>query len=410
MGNQPPKINGFELNGQFYESNSSIDLVVGQPVSLTALASDINGDPLSFEWQGIGCSTETCTLDNLQEGAYPIELTVYDNNDSEPLNSTAKLDLAFAVDQAPEATLSLSSSSVSELSGTNAQAISAWLQAKDDLTIQTQLIVTWSLTLANADYSNVLQRDDDFNVRIEAGALPVGEYQLTAQVTDRNIYNEPGQSTSVSQNLVVTDDLPPTLLLNGSAWQFVATADGAEQPLTVTATITDDLTPVEQLTLDWSISPEVPFTISADNLAITIAANDLLVGDYKITANLADVQQQVSSEYDFSVDQDNPPVISSMTVTPKSQIESATQRNSLPITVLLSAKDDVSETLKVQWQITPSVDFEATDSELTIAADTVATGQYQVQAKVSDQRGQVNTKTTLFEITKRNGNVEIIID
>jgi len=70
----------------------------------------------------------------------------------------------------------------------------------------------------------------------------------------------------------------------------------------------------------------------------------------------------------------------------------------------------LSDALKLEWQVTPSVVFEASDSELNIVAGSVAIGQYQVQAEVTDHRGQVSTKAVSFAIKKRNGNVEIIID
>lgn len=410
QGNQTPKISGFELNGQFYDRNSNIDLVVGQQdVSLLALVSDVNGDTLSFEWQGISCVTEECVIDTSQAGEYPITLTVNDNND-EPLTTSASLNLVLSTDQPPEAELLLSEKSVMALNGVNTQEVSALLLATDDLTAQTELVTEWTLTLdSDEDYSSTLIIDDAFNVHIETGDLPLGEYQLTAIVTDINIHNESGQSTSISSDLVVTADQPPTIFLSGPSEQLIATASGTEQSLTVSATIADDLTPVEQLTLDWSISPEVTLTTSDDNLDVTVGASDLLAGDYTITATLSDGQQQVTSEYSFTVIQDKAPLIN-MTVTPSTQDATEQQLNTLPVSVLLTATDDFSETLDVQWQITPDVAFTATNTELTIPAETIATGQYQVQAQVTDSRDQISSKTISFNIKKHNGNVEIIID
>jgi len=413
IGNKAPKVSGFELNGQFYDVGADIALVVGQVATLKVLATDPNADDLSYLWQGISCDAAECNLDISEAGSYPISLVISDNNAQEPLTTTVALTLTYTVDMPPIVSLVLSASAVSEVNGMNDEKIDVLLQAEDDRTDKDQLTVSWSLMLKEQDLTSVLQlaTDNVFSVTIPAATLAIGEYQLTAMVTDKNVEEELGQVSSVSETILVTDDLPPTITLLASAAQVYATAGGSEQAITVTASVADDKTLAEELSLQWSITPVIAYTVSDDGLTMTIPADALMAAEYTITSTVTDNKlQAASSSTNISVLIDNPPVISSMTATPSTQKASVLGTNPLAISVLLAVSDDVTTVPTVEWTVTPNIKFESSATELTISADSISLGEYIAEATVTDQRGQISKKTVAINITKREGNVDIIID
>lgn len=411
LGNQSPKISGFLLNEQFYDAGSHIELVVAQQVALSVLATDINGDELSYQWSGLNCSANECAVDSESPGTHSLSVVVTDNHEEDPLSSSAALRLSFAEDLAPKALLLVSAKVLSEVDGANGEAVKAFLQTTDDLTPHAQLSTSWSLMLGAEDHSSKLSLLDNFNATIAIGDLVVGEYQLSATVSDTNINGQAGLSTMSTQTLVVTDDLAPVLILNSSANKIFSTLSGADASLRVSANISDDNTPIDELELSWAVTPEVSFTPSADNRSISIDAKDLVAADYVITATLVDSnQQQTTRKYLVSVVLDQAPQITGLIATPVTQTASESSQNSLPIEVVVGANDDFSEALDIAWQITPNVQWEAIGNKLTIPASSIGIGQYTVQVDVTDSRGQVSTKSALFDVKQRDGNVEIIID
>lgn len=412
IGNKAPKIIGFELDGVFYDIGSQLDLVVQQNTQLSVVASDVNADPLSYQWEGISCESAQCTYAPTEEGDFTLRVVVNDNNPTTPLSAAAQLHFKVTPDLAPTATLVLSASAVSESAGMNAEAISILLQAADDRTPLEQLALTWSLFSGEQDYSTALSfaEGERFSALIAAGVLPIGEYQLSAVLTDTNVNGELGQSTTVTESILVTDDLPPSITLLASATALTATAQGSEQAVTVSATVADDKG-AEHLQLAWSVSPEINFTVSDSGLELTLAAADLVVGNYAVTATVTDANQQsASANSAIAVTQDMPPVISSLTVTPVNQAETTALTNPFAVNALLASSDDFTSEPEVEWQIIPAVDFTASNSELTIAEGSISSGSYELIATVTDHRGQATSKSVTFNVSKREGNVDIVID
>ncbi|OLQ91320.1 hypothetical protein BIY21_13275 [Vibrio ponticus] len=413
--NQPPRILGFNLEGEFFELGQTLELIESQNAQLEVIAIDRNGDPLTYSWDGLQCATANCAMDELTTSVLtqPATITVTVTDD-EAASDSESLQVLVLADSAPQAQLSLNKSLVGEVDDRNEEAIRVLLSIEDDYTSSEELIVSWRLQDASeTDYTSTLslaENAQNLAFTIGEGTLPVGEFTLSAVITDENIGGTGGQATTVSTTFEISEDLPPSAVITASTQELHATESGANQDLVLTVQASDDYTDRDDLVVQWSMEPAINFTTES-NHSIRLAAQELTPGIYQAMVSVTDEKQQSTSvDYQIVVVEDLPPQLREFTVTPATQAQNGQGLNSAAISFTAVTSDDFDQELSFEWSFSPNLPYTSNTETLEIPANTIALGQYQATVIVTDSSGQSDEQTVEFAITEFDGNVGIVIE
>ena len=415
--NLAPAISGFVVNGKFVANGGVVQAVDGADLTVGIRASDVNGDSLTYEWtdedgNASGCGSDSaCVLSLASTGEYTMAVAVSDvRSSADSLTSHASFSLNVVSDAAPGATLDMSASYYSAQDGVNIEPVKAVLTAYDDLTANADLDIVWQLLDSNdQDITSRIRSYffNDYNISIPPGAFGTGTYRLLATVTDVSATGDSGLSTQVSTTFSIVADVPPTIEITAPSTTLYGTASGGStQSLTLTAVYSDN---EGVRSFNWNVPSGLSATISGDS--VTIAASSLKPGSYTVGATVVDsAGYSVRANRVITVETDQPPVISSLTVTPESLLANTAGYNSEAVQASVTASDDHGDVTVVGWTVSPSVPFTASGNSLSIAAGAAATGEYQVTVQVQDNRGQTTTRSASFDVIERDGNVEVIIE
>jgi hypothetical protein len=259
--------------------------------------------------------------------------------------------------------------------------------------------------------SDSLDTSNPLDITVPKQTIEVGSYSLAAIVTDRTINDEIGQSTSISKTFEIVSDLPPSIAITASSTDLVATDQGANRSLTLTAGVSDDLTPDSALNVTWKVSPALAYSAGDSANSIVFNATALLPGSYTVTTSVTDnAGQATEAEYRITVKRDQAPTISRLKATPETQPKNSNNSNAQAVTVSLNASDDYTTNLDTSWSVSPAVAFNADDNKLVVASNQASVGIYTVSVTVKDEHGQSETANTTFEITETDSNIDIEIE
>lgn len=413
--NIAPQIVGFDYGNTRYSAGETIKVQQGNQGIVTAIARDGNGDTLSYQWSG-ECSgtTAQCDLAAVEVGEHTATLTVTDDHNT-PLSSSANIKFKVVADQAPVIeVLSANPSSVGSNGQNNVALITLAALVSDDFTARDQLQLSWNLVNSDEqDVTSLLGDAPGQTIRLAAGTIPVGSYQATLSVTDTAA--TPNVS-SKSVAFTVLANQPPSVALSSSATNItVLQGQMNSEAVIVTATVSDD-DGDSGLTLDWTMAKDAQdmssaLALSADKRQATIAANSLSAGNYVITLKTTDaVGLSSESQLTVSVVEDKAPQILSLTATPRIQQANESGSNPDAINFSVSVSDDNDDAPTVAWTFSTGVSATVNGNTASIAAGSLAVGEYQASVTVTDNQGQATTQNLAFSVLEFSGNIGIIVE
>lgn len=413
--NIAPQIVGFDYGSTRYSAGETIKVQQGNQGIVTAIARDGNGDTLSYQWSG-KCSGTTmqCDLAAVEVGEHTATLTVTDDHNT-PLSSSANIKFKVVADQAPVIeVLSANPSSVGSNGQNNVALITLAALVSDDFTARDQLQLSWSLVNSDEqDVTSLLGDAPGQTIRLAADTIPVGNYQATLSVTDTAA--TPNVS-SKSVAFTVLANQPPSVALSSSATKItVLQGQMNSEAVIVTATVSDD-DGDSGLTLDWTMTKDAQdmssaLALSADKQQATIAANSLSAGNYVITLKATDaVGLSSESQLTVSVVEDKAPQILSLTATPRIQQANESGSNPDAINFSVSVSDDNDDAPTVAWTFSTGVSATVNGNTASIAAESLAVGEYQASVTVTDNQGQATTQNLAFSVLEFSGNIGIIVE
>ncbi|EKA5637298.1 carboxypeptidase regulatory-like domain-containing protein [Vibrio navarrensis] len=413
--NIAPQIVGFDYGNTRYSAGETIKVQQGNQGIVTAIARDGNGDTLSYQWSG-ECSgtTAQCDLAAVEVGEHTATLTVTDDHNT-PLSSSANIKFKVVADQAPVIeVLSANPSSVGSNGQNNVALITLAALVSDDFTARDQLQLSWSLVNSDEqDVTSLLGDAPGQTIRLAADTIPVGSYQATLSVTDTAA--TPNVS-SKSVAFTVLANQPPSVALSSSATKItVLQGQMNSEAVIVTATVSDD-DGDSGLTLDWTMTKDAQdmssaLALSADKRQATIAANSLSAGNYVITLKATDaVGLSSESQLTVSVVEDKAPQILSLTATPRIQQANESGSNPDAINFSVSVSDDNDDAPTVAWTFSTGVSATVNGNTASIAAESLAVGEYQASVTVTDNQGQATTQNLAFSVLEFSGNIGIIVE
>ncbi|KYN80514.1 hypothetical protein ATY36_17940 [Vibrio cidicii] len=413
--NIAPQIIGFDYGNTRYSAGETIKVQQGNQGIITAIARDGNGDTLSYQWSGECSGTTTqCDLAAVAVGEHTATLTVTDDHNT-PLSSSANIQFNVVADQAPVIeVLSANPSSVGSNGQNNVALITLAALVSDDFTARDQLQLSWSLVNSDEqDVTSLLGDAPGQTIRLAADTIPVGSYQATLTVTDTAA--TPNVS-SKSVAFTVLANQPPSVALSSSATKItVLQGQMNSEAVIVTATVSDD-DGDSGLTLDWTMAKDAQdmssaLALSADKRQATIAANSLSAGNYVITLKATDaVGLSSESQLAVSVVEDKAPQILSLTATPRIQQANESGSNPDAINFSVSVSDDNDDAPTVVWTFSTGVSATVNGNTASIAAESLAVGEYQASVTVTDNQGQATTQNLAFSVLEFSGNIGIIVE
>ncbi|WP_391856550.1 hypothetical protein [Vibrio cidicii] len=413
--NIAPQIVGFDYGNTRYSAGETIKVQQGNQGIITAIARDGNGDTLSYQWSGECSGTTTqCDLAAVAVGEHTATLTVTDDHNT-PFSSSANIKFNVVADQAPVIeVLSANPSSVGSNGQNNVALITLAALVSDDFTARDQLQLSWRLVNSNEqDVTSLLGDAPGQTIRLVADTIPVGSYQATLTVTDTAA--TPNVS-SKSVAFTVLANQPPSVALSSSATKItVLQGQMNSEAVIVTATVSDD-DGDSGLTLDWTMAKDAQdmssaLALSADKLQATIAANSLSAGNYVITLKATDaVGLSSESQLAVSVVEDKAPQILSLTATPRIQQANESGSNPDAINFSVSVSDDNDDDPTVVWTFSTGVSATVNGNTASIAAESLAVGEYQASVTVTDNQGQATTQNLAFSVLEFSGNIGIIVE
>lgn len=413
--NIAPQIVGFDYGSTRYSAGETIKVQQGNQGIVTAIARDGNGDTLSYQWSG-KCSGTTmqCDLAAVEVGEHTATLTVTDDHNT-PLSSSANIKFKVVADQAPVIeVLSANPSSVGSNGQNNVALITLAALVSDDFTARDQLQLSWSLVNSDEqDVTSLLGDAPGQTIRLAADTIPVGSYQATLTVSDTAA--TPNVS-SKSVAFTVLANQPPSVALSSSATKItVLQGQMNSEAVIVTATVSDDDGDAG-LTLDWTMTKDAQdmssaLVLSANKQQATIAANSLSAGNYVITLKATDaVGLSSESQLTVSVVEDKAPQILSLTATPRIQQANESGSNPDAINFSVSVSDDNDDAPTVAWTFSTGVSATVNGNTASIAAESLAVGEYQASVTVTDNQGQATTQNLAFSVLEFSGNIGIIVE
>lgn len=413
--NIAPQIIGFDYGNTRYSAGETIKVQQGNQGIITAIARDGNGDTLSYQWSGECSGTTTqCDLAAVAVGEHTATLTVTDDHNT-PLSSSANIKFNVVADQAPVIeVLSANPSSVGSNGQNNVALITLAALVSDDFTARDQLQLSWHLVNSDEqDVTSLLGDAPGQTIRLAADTIPVGSYQATLTVTDTAA--TPNVS-SKSVAFTVLANQPPSVALSSSATKItVLQGQMNSEAVVVTATVSDDDGDAG-LTLDWTMAKDAQdmssaLALSADKRQATIAANSLSAGNYVITLKATDaVGLSSESQLTVSVVEDKAPQILSLTATPRIQQANESGSNPDAINFSVSVSDDNDDAPTVEWTFSTGVSATVNGNTASIAAESLAVGEYQASVTVTDNQGQATTQNIAFSVLEFSGNIGIIVE
>ncbi|MBE3671053.1 hypothetical protein BOO25_19170 [Vibrio navarrensis] len=413
--NIAPQIVGFDYGNTRYSAGETIKVQQGNQGIVTAIARDGNGDTLSYQWSG-ECSgtTDKCDLAAVEVGEHTAALTITDDH-STPLSSSANIKFKVVEDQAPVIeVLSANPSSVGSNGQNNVALITLAALVSDDFTARDQLQLSWHLVNGDEqDVTSLLGDAPGQTIRLAADTIPVGSYQATLSVTDTAA--TPNVS-SKSVAFTVLANQPPSVALSSSATKItVLQGQMNSEAVIVTATVSDDDGDAG-LKLDWTMTKDAQdmssaLALSSDKQQATIAANSLSAGNYVITLKATDaVGLSSESQLSVSVVEDKAPQILSLTATPRTQKANESGSNPDAINFSVSVSDDNDDAPTVAWTFSTGVSATVNGNTASIAAESLAVGEYQASVTVTDNQGQATTQNLAFSVVEFSGNIGIIVE
>ncbi|MBE3655691.1 hypothetical protein BOO92_03100 [Vibrio navarrensis] len=413
--NIAPQIIGFDYGNTRYSAGETIKVQQGNQGIVTAIARDGNGDTLSYQWSG-KCSgtTDKCDLAAVEVGEHTATLTITDDHNT-PLASSANIKFNVVADQAPVIeVLSANPSSVGSNGQNNVTLITLAALVSDDFTARDQLQLSWRLVNSDEqDVTSLLGEALGQTIRLAANTIPVGSYQATLSVTDTAA--TPNVS-SKSVAFTVLANQPPSVALSSSVTNItVLQGQTNSEAVIVTATVSDD-DGNSGLTLDWTMAKggqdmSSALALSADKRQATIAANSLSAGNYVITLKATDaVGLSSESQLTVSVVEDKAPQILSLTATLRIQQANESGTNPDAINFSVSVSDDNDDAPTVAWTFSSGVSATVNGNSASIAAESLAVGEYQASVTVTDNQGQATTQNLAFSVLEFSGNIGIIVE
>ncbi|KYN25424.1 hypothetical protein AUQ44_07510 [Vibrio cidicii] len=413
--NIAPQIVGFDYGNTRYSAGETIKVQQGNQGIITAIARDGNGDTLSYQWSGECSGTTTqCDLAAVAVGEHTATLTVTDDHNT-PLSSSANIKFNVVADQAPVIeVLSANPSSVGSNGQNNVALITLAALVSDDFTARDQLQLSWRLVNSDEqDVTSLLGDAPGQTIRLAADTIPVGSYQATLTVTDTA---STPNVISKSVAFTVLANQPPSVALSSSATKItVLQGQMNSEAVIVTATVSDD-DGDSGLTLDWTMEKDAQdmsgaLALSADKRQATIAANSLSAGNYVITLKATDaVGLSSESQLAVSVVEDKAPQILSLTATPRIQQANESGSNPDVINFSVSVSDDNDDDPTVVWTFSTGVSATVNGNTASIAAESLAVGEYQASVTVTDNQGQATTQNLAFSVLEFSGNIGIIVE
>ncbi|MER0326498.1 hypothetical protein [Vibrio vulnificus] len=413
--NIAPQVIGFDYGSIRYSAGETIKVQQGNQGIVTAIARDGNGDTLSYLWSD-SCSgtTEQCDLAPLAVGLHNATLTVTDDH-SAPLFGSAVISFNVVADQAPVIeVLSANPGSVGSNGQNNIALITLTALVSDDFTARDQLQLNWRLVNGdNQDVTALLGDAPGQTIRLAANTIPVGTYQATLTVTDDAA--TPNESSKTVTFRVLANQ-PPSVALSSSANNItVLQGQRNPDPIIVSAQVSDD-DGVSGLTLDWTMNKDgqdmsSALALASDQQQATIAADTLGAGNYVITLKATDaVGLSSESQLTLTVVEDKAPQILSLTATPRIQKANVSGTNSDAINLSVSVSDDNDSSPTVEWTFSAGVSATINGNNASIAAESLAVGEYQVSVTVTDNQGQEATQSLTLSVLEFSGNIGIIVE
>ncbi|NGO00145.1 hypothetical protein G5S52_21705 [Grimontia sp. S25] len=342
---------------------------------------------------------------SLVAGETNVIITVTDGYDQSTVKQQS-LTVNVADDAAPEVTVSSSHATVEMVeNGQGAHDVVFTATYSDDFTPTADLVVTWS-----ASNGAVLAvSSDKQTATLKAGDLTAGNTTVRVTVADQY-----GQSTSASQVLVVSisDDENPTISVSASHTHVSMSEEGGgSTDVVFTASVSDDYTEASELSINWTVSNAAALRVSEDGLTATLLGTSLTEGTIVVTATVSDEMGQSSSDsQSLTVDIDNRPVITAMSVSPSEQKVLAGEKNGQPITITVAASDDKTDLLSFGWTSNTGITITDMDNTVVFPAGSLGVGTYSVTAYIADELGQEVSQTVNFSITEQDGNIDIEIE
>jgi hypothetical protein len=339
----------------------------GQAVSLAANASDPNGGAIAaYDWdldndgQFDDATGATTTASWNDEGVYTIGVRA---TDSGSLTGTATTTVTIA-NVAPQIT-----------SVTNSGPV----RRNQPVTVT----VTATDTLADAlTYSFDWNSDGNFDITDQAGnsattSYPnTGVYTATVRVRDGD-----GGETTATTVVTVT---PQTL----SATATNSSPARRGQPVMVTASAGQELADALTYSFDWTSDGNFDITDQAGNSATTSYPN---TGVYTATVRVRDA------------DGGQTMATTVVTVTPQTLSATATNsspvRRGRPVTVTVSAAQELADALTYGFDFDGSGNFEVVQAGNAAATSYASTGVRNVNFGVVDSDGGAVTGTTTITVT-----------
>lgn len=258
FSNEPPVITSVSVS-------SAVILAGTAEVTLTAVATDAESDPLTYNWSISGTSTQltgdsaTLPTSSLASGSYTATVVVSDGTNSSTDTVSFRVNTAPVISSPADA----STVNISEEEGLTLQAA-----ATDDITASQALTYAWSL-----DSSSV---GTDASIFIQGNTLSVGNHTATVTVTDGD-----GASTTHTVTIVVAARIneAPVISIPSNGGTYTFTDD---QAVVISSQVTDDVSTT--FTYAWTVNSSAvgsgsELSLTVGTLAIGTHTGSLTVTD-----------------------------------------------------------------------------------------------------------------------------------
>ncbi|KHD23941.1 hypothetical protein NM09_15655 [Vibrio caribbeanicus] len=226
---------------------------------------------------------------------------------------------------------------------------------------------------------------------------------LTASVSDNEV------TTEADVKLVINEDLPPTAQLSLDNNVVGEINEHNDQPIRVHLSAQDDYTPVEQLQVTWSLVNDNQADVTnvlnlepdTQTMSFTIAQGSLPIGDYQLSATIADTKlngesEQVTVSKNLTVSEDLAPTIA---ITPSTTELHGTEQGAnqgLTLTAVIADDNTPTDELIVTWATAPSVAFTTIGNQISFDSSVLLPGTFEVTATVTD--GVQQSTSTTYQV------------
>jgi len=256
FSNAPPEITSVTVSAPVFDATSGTN---DEDVVLTAVATDAEGDTLTYSWMvnGQAYSGEIVTVSagTLSSGVYQASLVVSDGSGQDTDS------VGFKVNEPPVITSPLDASTVtkSEIDDFNITAI-----ATDDFS--QQLTYAWDVDG---------QQSSSATLTVASGSLSVGSHNVTLTVTD-----DGGLASTVSLTIVITArvNIAPVI---SSPTQGASLSVAEDKDISIQAIASDEFT--EVLSYEWVVNGQ---THTGSLLSLT--SGTLAVDSYDASLTVTD--------------------------------------------------------------------------------------------------------------------------